>query len=582
MSVLRSGSDSGIAAISKANTAIALAVIIAIGAGLRFYGLSKGAPYQHFHIDQHFVFVGADLLRQGMRKAALSPKFFMYAPLPMYLVNIVRSVYESVVAPLTLSSPDDGRVYMLLGRSISALLGTATIPLVFVIANRVAGRVAGLVSAALLACAVLHLRDSHFFTVDISLVFFCVVTWAAAVAIADRGKLSAYIAAGFGFGAALACKYTAVFLAPIIIVAHLASPREPGSIRGVSGWCTWMFKGTAPLFIGGVVFLLLDPMVLLFYSKFRQDVSEQITGPLLGGAQPLYNANFRDIQPQLYWFVNLLPWGIGPAFTVWGLGGIVWLLARRTRLAVAAVAYPLAYYAVAGQTVTPFIRYSLPLIPGLAVAAGVLSGVLLTRPRWRRAGLVGTAFVLVATGVYALAYMHIYKAPDIRLQASTLVEAMVPKGASMVVEPSHNIPPTGHYLTEPNFYRDYVGWGPNTTRTDYYVLHTLDVYKYLYDTRVPLSEKRLYIERRLANADYILMDDTFMELYEHLHGPEHDVVRQYYRDLFDGRLGFQLVFHLKNNPTLFGLSIDDEPAEFTFTLFDHPEIFLFKRTQPKG
>jgi hypothetical protein len=43
-----------------------------------------------------------------------------------------------------------------------------------------------------------------------------------------------------------------------------------------------------------------------------------------------------------------------------------------------------------------------------------------------------------------------------------------------------------------------------------------------------------------------------------------------------------MVLHLKTSPRLFGFSINDEPAEFTFTLFDHPEIFLFKRTQPRS
>jgi hypothetical protein len=561
---------------------IALAIITAVGACLRFYGLSKGAPYHHFHIDEHFVFLGADHLRDSMRKAAESQKFFMYGPLPMYLVNIVRSVYELVAGPLTLSSPDDGKTYMLLGRSVSALLGTATIPLVFFVANRAAGRVAGLVSAALLACAVLHLRDSHFFTVDITMVFCCVATWAAAVAVADRGRLSAYVVAGVGLGAAVASKYNAIFLVLLIITAHVCSPSTPRSLHPIAPWRGWALKGMAPLLVGAAVFLLLDPMVLLFFEKFRGDVSDQISGPLLGASQPLWNANFRDVQPQLYWFSNLLPWGIGPAFMIWGLAGIAWLLTRRTRLSLAVAAYPLAYYAVAGQTVTPFIRYSLPLLPGLAVAAGVLSGGLLNHPRWRRVGVIGTAIVLVATGAYAAAYMSIYRAPDIRLQASTLLTEMVPRGASIVVEPSHNTPPTGRYLAEPDFYKDYVPWGAHMIRTDQYVLYTLDVYRYLYDTTVPASEKRRYIERRLAAVDYILMDDTFVELYEHLSGPEYEVVRQYYHDLFNGRLGFQMVLHLKNTPSLFGLSIDDEHAEFTFTLFDHPQVFLFKRTQPKA
>ena len=57
---------------------VALTVITAIGGALRFYNLAWGAPYFHFHMDEHYVFMGADLLRMSMRAAALSGKFFMY------------------------------------------------------------------------------------------------------------------------------------------------------------------------------------------------------------------------------------------------------------------------------------------------------------------------------------------------------------------------------------------------------------------------------------------------------------------------------------------------------------------------
>jgi 4-amino-4-deoxy-L-arabinose transferase-like glycosyltransferase len=567
--------------ISKSRTAIALSCIVAVGAVFRFYGLSWGAPYHHFHIDEHFVFVGADNLREGFRKAALAPKFFMYAPLPMYLLNIARAAYEGIAGPLNLSSAADGLTYMLLGRGISAALGTATIPLVFVIARRLAGRVAGLVAAALLACAVVHLRDSHFFTVDITLIFFCMLTWAAALAMADTGARWTYAAVGVAFGCALACKYTAVFLGPLIVVAHACSPHTPRSLRPYSAWGRWALGGAMPLVLGVAVFLALDPMVLLYHDKFQQDVREQITGPLLGGARPLWNAHFRGIQPQLYWFTNLLPWGIGPAFTAWGLAGVVWLLTRRTRLAITAAAYPLAHYAIAGQTITPFMRYALPLVPGLAVAAGVLSADLLARPRWRRAAIVCTTIVIALTAGYALAYMDIYRLPDARLEASRLVYQTVPRGAAVLVEPSHNIPPTGQYLEAPDFYGDYVGWGRHTTRWEDFELHTLDVYQYLYNPRVPVEEKRAYIQGRLALVDFILMDDTFLELYDRLSGATYQPVRQYYADLFDGRLGFELVHHVFRTPSLMGWRFDDEQAELTFTLFDHPEIFLFKRTQPR-
>jgi hypothetical protein len=55
------------------------------------------------------------------------------------------------------------------------------------------------------------------------------------------------------------------------------------------------------------------------------------------------------------------------------------------------------------------------------------------------------------------------------------------------------------------------------------------------------------------------------------------VVKQYYKDLFDGRLGFKLVKTFKTYPSLFGLTINDDDAELTFRLFDHPRVFVFLR-----
>ena len=560
-----------------------LAAIIVVGGWLRFDGLAWGAPFHHFHIDEHFVFVGADLLRESMRKAAMNPKFFIYAPLPMYLVNVVRAVYEWVMGPLNLVNAADARTYMLMGRGLSAALGTATIPVVYYIAKRVAGPMAGLLSAAFLALSVLHLRDSHFFTVDISLVFFCMVTLAASLSIAEHGKKSAYIVAGLALGASCLCKYTAVFLLPLIAVAHVCSPRRPRTLQPWQPWVRWALVGIMPVVTGTALFLALDPMVFLYFAKFRYDVRTEITGPILGGLQPLWNAHFRDVHPQLYWFVNLLPWGVGPALAFFGLAGIVWMLTRKNRLALVAASYPIAYFLVAGQTVTPFIRYSIPLVPALAFGAGILGADLLNRPRWRRPAMAAVAFTVIVTGGWALAYTSIFRSADVRLEAAQYLVDTVPKNASILVEPSHNIPPTGQYLTASNFYADYVGWGPDTVKTDYYALHTLDVYRYLYSGRITHQRKQEYIAERLARADYILMDDTFLEFYAHLPDAEHREVKQYYRDLFDGRLGFRMVRSFTRRPSIFGLEINDDSSELTFTLFDHPEIYLFERVdQPRA
>lgn len=570
--------------ISRRSAIIWVAAATAVGAALRFYGLGWGAPYFHFHIDEHQVFNDAYLLARDPRAAAMSPKFFMYSPLPAYLLNLLVDVYELFGHRLNLALPRDETIYMILGRGISAALGTATIPMVYLVAERVGGRLAGVLSAVLLACCVIHLRDSHFFALDVSVAFFVVVAWYYLNRIVERGNTAADVCAGVAFGLGLLCKYSAAFVAALIGLAQLLSPSGPRGIRPFSAWLRLGVRTVATVALGIAVFLLLDPLVVKYYAKFRSDIKDWVIDPLSGATKPLWIGQFADVNAFPYWFTNLLWWSLGPALEIWAIAGVIWLLLRRDRLAFLAAAFPIVYWLSAGRTATiaPFIRYVVPLAPLLAVAAGVLSADLLHRPAWRRLGVLATSVVVALTALWAVAYMNVFRQPDSRLAASAWLLQNVPPQSKILVEPSHNIPPMGSYLTaidftEPN--GDYVLWAARAgnEKIDYYRLYALDVYHYLYDRGRSDDDRRRYIKARLALADWIVMDDTFLQQYQHLPERDHAVMKQYYRDLFAGGLGFQLVQSFKVYPSLFGHDINDDGAELTFRLFDHPRVFIFRR-----
>jgi hypothetical protein len=255
--------------------------------------------------------------------------------------------------------------------------------------------------------------------------------------------------------------------------------------------------------------------------------------------------------------------------------------------------YSIFYYLVSSQTTTPYMRYALPLGLSFAIAAAALSvdlrqrSLLLKNRRWRLRAMramwgwnAATAAVVALTWLWGLAYTGVYRDADPRLEAAAFVERRIAPGARILIEPSHNTPPMGSYREGPQFFTECVGWGRDTIRQDGYALHTLDVYQYLYDPSVPPPQKRAYINARLAAVDYVVMDDTFDEFYEHLHRPEHAPVREYYRDLFSGALGFHLMREFHASPTLFGFEIPDDAAEMTFSLFDHPDVYVFQRDDP--
>ena len=566
-----------------------LTAIVAVGALFRFYNLAWGAPYYHFHMDEHFVLGPADTLRRDVRAAAMGPKFFMYSPMMMYLINVVRGGYETLLHPLDLTVPTDQVTYMVLSRSIAAAFGTATILIAYAIAARIAGRVAGLLAAFFLACAVLHLRDSHFATTDMPMVFFCMAAVWWSLRVAERGDWMSLVGAGASVGAAVASKYTGLIALGVVGIAYILSPRRPRHVRPLMPWAVWTVRGMVPIVVAIATFFLLDPLVLWYPDKFLLDFREQVTDPLTGVTRPIFFAQFADISNlRLYWFTNLLWWSLGPMLEVLGLAGVIWLIARRDKRAAVAASFPVIYYIVAGQTVAPMIRYTLPLAPALAISAGVLGADWLSRPRWRGAAAVVVGATVVTTGLYALAYMNVFRQPDSRVEAAKWLVDNIPAGARILVEPSQNTPPMGSYYTDTNFRRDYVLWGGRSRREaererkDYYHLFTLDTYRYLYADRYDDEEKRRYIASRLAEVDWIVIDDTYVQWYQRLLGPENAVVRQHYEDLFAGQLGFEMVKTFKVYPKVLGVTINDDPSEFTFRLFDHPRVYVFRRASPRA
>ena len=56
---------------------------------------------------------------------------------------------------------------------------------------------------------------------------------------------------------------------------------------------------------------------------------------------------------------------------------------------------------------------------------------------------------------------------------------------------------------------------------------------------------------------------------------------QYYQDLFDGKLGFVKIAEFTSYPRIklgnFWITINDDDADESFTVYDHPKIMIFKK-----
>ncbi len=109
---------------------------------------------------------------------------------------------------------------LLIGRFITAWAGAASIYILWRMGRDAYGPGAGLLAAAMLATAVLHVQLSHFSTVDVLTGFFVLCALAQYLEAARKPRLIPYILGGVFTGFAIACKWSAITLPGVMLVAH--------------------------------------------------------------------------------------------------------------------------------------------------------------------------------------------------------------------------------------------------------------------------------------------------------------------------------------------------------------------------
>ena len=168
------------------------------------------------------------------------------------------------------------------------------------------------------------------------------------------------------------------------------------------------------------------------------------------------------------------------------------------------------------------------------------------------------ALVLLGTLAWAFAYTRIYTQPTTRVHASQWIYQNVPANSVLAVEhwddglplrlPTPGVAPEQfRYVQLPVFYPDNAG---------------------------KLDE----MIAALNQADYVVISSG--RTHTTLSGlpARFPMMAHYYRHLFAGSLGFAPAQAFTSYPRLFGWEINDSRAEEQFKVFDHPAVYLFRKT----
>jgi 4-amino-4-deoxy-L-arabinose transferase-like glycosyltransferase len=417
---------------------VALGVIVVVGAAVRFWAIGFGLPHTQARPDETHVM---DVALNYLRGNFWSP-FFDYPRLYSYLLVVCYLTYYAVgvvigrfasFADFLASWPTHWAPFFLINRSLSALVGTATILVVYAIGRRVGDRRTALVAALFMALAYSHVRDSHFGTTDVMLILLSTtsVFWLLKSDVLAWGRND--VAAAISAGLATATKYNGVILlVPLAISQVFHAARRPGSRVAALIDSRALVMGV----VFGLAVLVGVPFVLFDHHRFWI-AAQDMVGLLKIGQTP------RIPLPNGWWYhLTVSLWyGLGGPLLACGLVGMVIVGLRDWRKALLLFSFPIAYYAVAGSMRQLFVRYVLLVVPFLCLGAAVTVVAIADRlghgRAWRSAMTGILALAVIGPSVArVVAFDRIAAQTDNRVVAAEWIGQHAVPGASVLVSGS--------------------------------------------------------------------------------------------------------------------------------------------------
>ena len=628
-----------------ASLSLLLLLILAVALGLRLYGIDWDQGHG-YHPDERSIYMRTDCMYRVLTeapgyangdcvrnnaemepglpglgtfldadKSPFNPHWFPLGSILIYLLLGFRFLLE----PFT--DLDSLLRISYVGRSIMALADVGTVFFVYLLGKRIYDRCVGLLAAALVTLAVVHIQNSHFYRPEPLLILFLAASFWFMLQMMERRRLRDSALLGLFVGLTFATKVSVLPLALPLILAYgfrLFSTSGGGwSVPSEREAARVLAHGLLAGIVAVAVFFFTTPYAFLDVAEFVDDVTYQATNVARTAGKVPFTVQYIGTTPFLYELKQTSLWALGLPLGVVAWGGLLFAILRagralldRTINATSKLQVPSGELLLLAWVVpdvillsvfeTKFLRYIFPVIPFLILMGSGMLFWMMDRARTLpplaaqlgkdaasvrglllryapRVAIGVTVFVVVATALYALAFERIYTRPHTAIQASRWINENVPRNSTIISDNHWDEPIRG--------IRDY---------------RVRQIPIYNHDT----PEKMNTIAEYLSQGDYLVFysNRTYGSV---ARLPErYPMGSRYYRMLFSGGLGYRPERAFTSYPEVLGVAfVDDtfgragipEPEGFkgnspllTLNLgyadenvmdYDHPKVLLFRNVE---
>jgi hypothetical protein len=258
---------------SKKLKSITLVLILALGFIFRFLGIFWGLPLfnpyeKNYHPDEPKIIEGAENFPEHI---SINTDF-RYPTLCHYLLGILALPLKEYLKIFNVSSYE---YVHLLGRLISVIVGTSTIFLTYLYAQKIYDVDRAVLASFFLAFSMYHVQDSAWATTDVMTSFLATVFFLLLWNLKNEDRLKNYFYLGIVYGLAIGSKYTtALLIIPALIVYSFSIIKDDSSKEFMACILKKCFNIKVMIFIvtSIIVFLITTPGIFLYFDKFISSI----------------------------------------------------------------------------------------------------------------------------------------------------------------------------------------------------------------------------------------------------------------------------------------------------------------------
>ena len=531
-----------------------LFLIILIGGFFRFYNLNWDKGH-FFHPDEtnNIAIPAANL------KPLFRPKEFTYGSLTIYFYRLGALLVSFLTKDnLWLNA---NRINVV-GRFFSTVFSIALIFLIFYLGKMLYSQKVGMLAAIFTSLNVGLIQAAHFGTTETILALAGVLITIGAVFILDIKKYRVgYLLSSITLGLASGAKISALVFSLTFFLAHLFSLTKKNFFKR-------NFLFLTSCFLTFIVFFLVSPYSILDYSTFTE--SFKLQKEIATGKLPMFfTSQFKETAPYFFQITKIFPWILGWPILIFGTLGFVFvywqIIKTKDKKKFLLFFLPSFYFLYNGSLFVKWTRYMIPLTPFFCLFTAIFLISVYQKSKKQNQKLLARLLIVtvIATSfLYAFAFTNIYRYPDTRITASKWIHQNIPSGSNLLLEPLDAIS-----LPLPLKNNNSVAYQQNWF--DFYAL----------DDPFDWKEKSNQINNLttyLTETDYLIIGSRRLYANRLRLKDKYPLTARYYSLLFTGALGFDKIKEVSSYPKIFGVEINDDMAEETFQVFDHPKILIFQ------